>query len=148
MFDASALPDQSVQGITVFFQTDASGASFVFRGELTEEQISTLSTPVPEAGEIQAEVSLLETTSSADGATIKTGISILNYGGSAFTLSANDISLTEQDGTMIAMLSSEPALPKEIPPGSIETIYFTFTRPGSPAAILKIFSVEYDIEGY
>jgi hypothetical protein len=148
MFDASALPDQSVEGITVFFQRDASAASFVFSGDLIEEQISTLSTPIPEAGEIQAEVSLLGTTSSADGTTIKTGISILNYGRSALTLSVNDISLTEQDGTVIAMLSSEPALPKAISPGAIETIYFTFPRPGSPAATLKILSVEYDIEGY
>ena len=37
---------------------------------------------------------------------------------------------------------------KEIAPGVTETIYFTFPRPSSPTATLKIFTVEYDIEGY
>src|SRR5215211_4927675 len=61
-FNSAELPDQSVDGITVFFQTDSSGAAFVFTGELTEEQISTFNTPVPGVTDIQAEISLLETT--------------------------------------------------------------------------------------
>lgn len=142
----STLPDQSIDGITVFFQTDASGVGFVFNGELTEEQISTINTP--EDSQIQAEISLLETTTSADGTSIRVGVSIQNYGEAPFTLSASDISLTQQDGTPLVMASSEPPLPKEVGAGSTETIYFTFPRPASPSATLKIFDIEYDLEGY
>lgn len=144
--NTSTAPDQSIDGITVFFKTDSSGAGFVFNGELTEEQISTINTP--EGSEIQAEISLLETTSSADGTTIRVGVSIQNYGVLAFTLSTNEVSLTQEDGTPLVMTSSEPPLPKEIGAGSTETIYFTFPRPASPNAILKVLTIEYDIVGY
>ena len=147
-FNSSALPDQSVDGITIFFPSDATGAGFVFSGELTEEQISTFNTPAVGASDIQAEISLLETTASADGTTIRVGVSIQNYGSAPFTLSTSDVSLTQQDGTALNMVSSEPTLPKEIAPGTTETVYFTFPRPTSPTATLKIFTVEYDIEGY
>jgi hypothetical protein len=148
IFDASALPDQSIAGITIFFQTDTSGNGFVVRGELTEEQISTINTPASGGSEIQAEISLLETTASPDGTTIQIGVSIQNYGGSAFMLSASDISLTPQDAAPLVMAGSDPPLPKEITPGATETIYFAFPRPASPTAVLKIFTIEYDIEGY
>ena len=145
----SIVPDQAVDGITILFQTDVSGAGFVFNGELTEQQLSTIPTPASGVSDIQAEISLLETTTSADGANITVGVSILNYGAAAFTLSASDISLrTQQDGTSLVMTSSEPPLPKEIGAGSTETIYFTFPRPASPTATLKILTIEYEIEGY
>ena len=145
---ASTLPDQSVDGITIFFQTDGSGAGLIFNGELSEQQISTIPTSASGIGDIHAEISLLETTASADGTSIRFGVSILNYGTAAFTLSADDISLIQPDGSSLAMTSSEPPLPKEISPGATETIYFTFPRPSSPTATLKIFTIEYDIEGY
>jgi hypothetical protein len=147
-FSPSALPDQLVEGITVFFQTDASGAGFVFRGELTEEQISTFSTPIPNTANIQAEISLLETTTSPDNGSIRVGVSIQNYGEAAFTLAGPDVTLTQPDGTPVPVLSSEPPLPKEIAPGTTETIYFFFSRPASPTATLNILKVEYELEGY
>jgi len=143
----STLLDQSTSGITIFVQSDPSTASLVVRGELTEEQFSTINTPAV-GTEIQAEISLLETTTSTDGTTLRVGISIQNYGGSPFTLSMSDVSLTPQDGTSLVVVNSEPALPKEIIAGSTETIYFTFPRPSSPIATLKIFDIEYDLEGY
>ena len=143
----STLLNQSTSGITVFLQSDPSTASLVIRGELTEEQISTINTPA--AGtEIQAEISLLETTTSPDGTTIRVRISIQNYGASPFTLSISNVSLTSQDGTALIMVNSEPLLPKEISAGSTETVYFTFPRPSSPIATLKILEIEYELEGY
>ena len=145
-FSASALPDQSVEGITVFFQTDPSGASFVFTGELTEEQLSTVNTP--ETAEVQAEISILETTTSEDKTMIRLGVSILNSGQVALTLSGADVSLTQPDGIPLAMISSEPSLPKQVAPGTVETIYLFFPRPATATATLRILGVEYDIEGY
>ena len=143
----STLFDQSTIGITIFIQSDPSTANLVVRGELTEEQFSTINTPA--AGtEVQAEISLLETTTSPDGTTIRVGISIQNYGASAFTLSGSDVSLTSQDGTAPIMVNSEPVLPKEIGPGGTETIYLTFQRPALPTATIKILGVEYELEGY
>lgn len=146
VLDVPALSDQSTEGITIFFQTDVSGAGFVYKGELTEQQINTINTPA--ASEVQAEISLLGTTASADGTTIKVDLSIQNFGTAAITLSASDVSLLNEDSTPLVMVSSEPALPKEISSGAIEAISLTFPRPVSPSATLKVFSAEYDIEGY
>ena len=143
---ASTLPDQSLNGLTIFVPSDPSGNGSLVKGEFTEEQISTFNTP--SASEIQAEIGILESTTSSDGTTIRIGVSIYNWGGSAFTLSSSNVSLTQQDGIVLTMAGSEPPLPKEIAPASTETIYFTFLRPSSPTAILKILSVEYDIQGY
>jgi hypothetical protein len=142
----SALSDQSLEGITIFFETDAFGAGFVFNGELTEEQISTINTP--NANEVQAEIGLLETSTSADGTSIQIGLSIQNYGASPIVLSASDVSLTQQDGMPLDLESSTPRLPEEIKPGETKTIEFIFSRPSSLPATLKILTVEYDIEGY
>jgi len=144
----STLPDQSIERITVFFQTDVSGAGFVFSGELTEELLSTINTPVLGGSEIQAEISLLETSTSPDGTTMRIGISIQNFGAAAFALSVNDVSLIQPDATPLIMVNSEPTLPKEIGPGATETIYFRFPRPSSPTVTLKIFDIEYELEGY
>ncbi len=138
--------DQSTQGITIFFQTDISGAGFVYKGELTEQQLSTINTPA--AAGVQAEISLLETTASQDGGTIRIGVSVNNYGQAAFTISPSDVSLTPNNGAPLIIVSGEPSLPKEVARGATETLYFTFLRPTSPTATLKIFAVEYDIEGY
>ena len=147
-FNGSALPDQSVDGITIFFPTDASGTGSIFTGELTEEQISTFNTPVAGASDVQAEISLLETTASADRTTIRVSISIQNYGTTPLIFSASDVLLTQPDGAVLNMVSSEPPLPKEIAAGVTEPIFLTFPRPASPTTTLKIFTVEYDIEGY
>ena len=142
------LLDQSTSGITMLIQSDPATASFVIRGELAGEQLSTINTPSSGASDIQAEISLIETTASPDGTTIRVGISIQNYGAAAFTLSTTDVMLTAQDGSPLTMVISEPPLPKEIAPAAIEAFYFTFPRPPSPIATLKIFEIEYDIEGY
>jgi hypothetical protein len=140
----SVLLDQSVSQVTIFARGDSSG--FVAKGELAGETISTFNTP--DASEKQAEISLLETSPSQDGNSIKVSISIKNYGNSAFSLAPEDVLLTAQDGTQLALTSSEPALPKEIPAGATETFNFTFPRPSTPSATLKIMTVEYDVEGY
>ena len=140
----SVLLDQSSSQVTIFVRGDSSG--FVAKGELAGETISTFNTP--DVSEKQAEISLLETSASQDGNSIKISTSINNYGSSAFSLSPEDVSLTAQDGTRLTMTSSEPALPKEIAAGATETFIFTFPRPSTPTATLKIMTVEYDLESY
>src|SRR5207247_902564 len=85
----STLLDQSTSKITVFVQPDSSTAGFVVTGELLGETITTFNTL--DISQIQAEVSLLETTTSADGKTISVGISILNNGQTPITLSTSDV---------------------------------------------------------
>ena len=140
----SALVDQSTSQVTIFVR--GASAGFVLKGDLAEETISTFNTP--DASEKQAEISLLETSASQDGKTIKISVSVNNYGTSAFSLSPADVSLTAQDGTPLTLSSSDPALPKEIAAGKTETFNFTFPRPSTPTATLKILTVEYDVEGY
>jgi hypothetical protein len=144
--DLSALLDQSVSEITIFIQADSDTTGFVVKGELAAETISAFNTPDP--SEIQAEISLLETTASADGKTIRVGVSILNTGQSPITLTVNDVSLAYENNAPIVPDSAEPALPLEINPGASETIYFVFPQPSSEAATFKVLSVEYELEGY
>jgi len=142
--DMNTLLDQSFSGITIFVQNGNDG--FVIHGEFVGEEIQAFDTPDPSS--IQAEISLLGTTTSADGKTIRVEVSILNNGQSAITLSASDVSLTPENATAVALETSEPALPKEIKVGATETIYLTFPRPSTPTATLKIFSAEYELDGY
>ncbi len=147
-FNTSALPDQSRKGITIFFQTDPAGTSFVFKGGLVAEDVDVIDTPRADESGILAEISLLETIRSADGATIRVSLSIHNYGQAAFNVSADNISLIQTEGSTLALTDSKPRLPEKIKPGETKTFEFTFPRPSSPTATLKIFTVEYDIEGY
>lgn len=142
------LPDQSTAGISIFLLPDANEAGLVVGGSLVEEQIVNMGTPSSSGSEIQAEISLLETTTAADGSTLRVGVSILNSGPSAISLSNNEISLTQPDATLLNLLLSEPTLPKEIAPGTVETFYFTFPRPATSTATLKVFTVEYELDGF
>jgi hypothetical protein len=142
----AASTDQSQEGINVFFETDVYGGGFLFTGGLSEQEIMTIDTPNPT--EIQAEIGLLETGTSSDGTMVNIGVSINNYGASPITLSTSDISLTQADGTLLNLAGSKPRLPQEIKAGQTKNFEFTFPRPSSPTTTLKIFTVEYDIEGY
>jgi hypothetical protein len=142
----SALLDQSISQVTIFVRDESAAAGFVVQGELAGETITEFNTP--DSAEAQAEISLLETKASADGTSITISISILNFGSTAFSLTPNDVVLTAEDGTQLALTGSEPALPIEIAAGTTETFDLTFPRPASPAAVLKILTVEYDVEGY
>jgi hypothetical protein len=142
----SIAPDQSTQGLTVFFETDPSGAGFAFTGELTGQEITTFNTPA--ADEVQAEIGLLETIASPDGKTVTVVVSIQNYGTSAITVTAGDVALTQPDGVALALEGSRPRLPENINVGDIKTFELTFPRPTSLTATLRIFTVEYDVEGY
>jgi hypothetical protein len=137
----TSLLDQSFSGITIFIQDDNNG--FVIRGEFIGEEIQVFDTPDP--SEIQAEISLLETIPSTDKKTLKVSVSIANYGQSAITLTADEISLLA-NGSAAAPLTSDPALPKEIASGATENFAFTFAYPAAPGATLKILSVEYELE--
>jgi len=144
--DNTTLLDQSVSGLTLFVQPSASSGGVLIRGELSEETINAFSTP--NSSEVQAEVSLLDTSTSNDGKNISVTISIMNYGQSAITFSANDLSLTSEGSTSMVLEKAEPPLPKEIQPGATETFHIIFPRPSSATAILKIFNAKYDLEDY
>lgn len=111
----------------------------------------TINTPASPAGtpaaQIDAEVSLPDVAVSADNTLVSIGVAILNHGGT-FTLSAADVSLVQADAAPLALVSSEPALPKEIAAGAEEIVYFVFPRPTTPTATLKVLTTEYTIEGY
>jgi hypothetical protein len=114
--------------------------------DVAGEEINTFD--APGASETKAEVRLLDTTALEDGNTISISVSIRNYGQTAFTLSPSNVLLTQPNGRPLALLRIEPRLPKMIKPGGTETFDFTFRRPASRTATLKVFTVEYVIEGY
>jgi hypothetical protein len=105
--------------------------------------------PPPDSSEVEADLGPVEVLTAPDGETIRLKISIQNTGGSAFTFSADGhVSLRQADDTPLAMISSEPSLPKLLAAGATETFIFTFPRPASSSATLTIFTVVYEVEGY
>jgi hypothetical protein len=142
------LREQSAASILIFLQLDPTGEGFMISGEMTGEQISTFNTPDISRDEVQAEIGLVETEASADGNSIQLTISIYNFGGTILSLADSDVSLIPSGAEPLVMSASEPALPREIAPAVTETFTFTFPRPATPTATLRVFTVEYDIEGY
>lgn len=145
---AEILTDQSTIGIIVYVPESALAPGVFVQGGLMEETITSFETP--ESGEyvIDAEISLPETSTSKDGRTIQVVISILNYGSAPFTLSESDIWLTPEDAVPLALIRSEPSLPQEIKPGESKTFTLDYPRPATDTAILKIFTIEFDLDNY
>jgi hypothetical protein len=143
--DIPALLSQPGTGFTLFIQSPVSPVGLVIQGERPEILATQIPGPMEETGGIQAEINFLETTTSSDGKTVAISISILNKGNEAFSLTDQDISLTPENGPSQAPLHVEPALPRQIPPGAIETFQLTFPRPDTNFAVLKIldFSIDY-----
>jgi len=144
--DNATLLSQETSGITVFIPNSSDKNGFMVKGELAGESINVFNTP--DASEIQAEISLLKTSSSNDKKTVEIEISILNSGPSSFTLTSNDVSLTPEGDNTVAPTDTHPSLPYEIEPGETVTMQLTFPRPSTTTATLKILSTEYDLEGY
>jgi hypothetical protein len=146
--NVATLLTQPASGLVLLVQASPSAAGFVVTGELSEEILKAIDTPQPGPSNRQAEVSLLDTSTSADKATIRVGVSILNSGTAPFTLAASDVSLTPENGAPTAPSSAEPSLPHDFQPGKTETIYFTFPRPSSNQAAIKIIDAEFDLENF
>ena len=145
-FGITYLPEQSAASILIFLQLDPTGEGFMIGGSLAEEVISVLNTPAPDESGVLAEIGLQEMAS--DGNTLTLTVSIYNFGAEPFTLSAENVSLTPVGGAPLAVDRSSPRLPERINPAETETFTLTFPRPATPISTLKVFTVEYDVEGY
>jgi hypothetical protein len=140
--DTAKLLDKPASGIAVFVQPGASAEGFVVSGG--RPGAPAAETPSTGATGVQAELSFLDTTTAADGKTIKTGVTIRNTGKDVISLSTKDISLTPENGAALAPVSVEPALPREIKPGASETFSITFPRPDTDASVLRILDFSTD----
>ena len=105
-------------------------------------------TPAPGGPGIESEITLLETSTSQDKSSIIVSVSILNYGASEFKVSAKDVWLVPENAAPLAPANVDPSLPRSIQPGVTEIFNFTFPRPASATAVLKILNIEFDLEGY
>jgi hypothetical protein len=145
---AEILSDQSTVGIIGYVPESALAPGVYVQGGLMEETITSFETP--ESGEyvIDAEISLPVTSTSEDGKTIKVVISILNYGSAPLTFSESDIMLTPEDAAPLELIKSDPRLPEKIKPGESKTFTLDFPRPATDTALLKIFTVEFDLDNY
>src|SRR6266498_5974383 len=83
----------------------------------TAENIIPATVPTPDYSQVLAEIGLLDTSLSIFRTSLKIEVSIYNFGASPFTLSESDVTLTQPDGTPLALKSSKPSLPIEIQAG-------------------------------
>ena len=141
----ATLFDQSTPGITLLVQDSSPTESVMIRGAL---QTSVTAVPSPSTLGVDAEITLVGTSTSTDGNTIIVSISILNTGKAEFSLSENDLSLTPEGAAPLSPVNVEPSLPRKIKPGASEVFQIVFSKPASKTAVLKVFNVEFDIEGF
>ena len=141
----ATLFDQSTPGITLLVQGSSPTESLVIRGTL---QTSVTAVPSPSTMAVDAEITLVGTSTSTDGNTIIVSISILNTGKAEFSLSTDDLSLTPEGVAPLRPINIEPSLPRKIKPGASEVFQIVFPKPASKTAVLKVFNVKFDIEGF
>jgi hypothetical protein len=138
--------DQASIGLVVYLPESDSLPGIWVQGDLSGETIITPPTPAPYTGEVNAEISLLETSTLNDRQTIQVVISILNYGSESIPLNESDISLTPTDAAPLPVTRVDPVLPQEIESNESKTFTLVFPRPNTASATLKIYTVEYDLE--
>lgn len=120
--------------------------SMLFPGQ--QVMAAVPSTSAAEASGAPVAVTLLEVSGTPGENTIHIVVAVSNGGETALMLSPNNVLLTQPDGRPLSLLRIEPRLPRKIRPGATKTFDFTFRRPASETATLKVFTVEYQIEGY
>ncbi len=138
--------DLTLAQISIFIPSATATKGYLVIGELLEETINSLGTP--DSAQPLVEVSVLVSFANPDQTTLAVGVVIQNFGQTAVTLTSNDVSLTPEDGTPVALTQTEPILPVTIQPGTSATIYLTFKMPSSPTAILQVYTTENTLQGY
>jgi hypothetical protein len=134
--------------LVVYIPGSASSPGEWVQAGLVGETTTSFETAEPGSSVLDAEISLLETTTSADKQTIQISISILNYGSAPITLTESDILLTPEKAAPLVLTHSDPSLPQEIKPRKSKAFTLVFPRPATDTATLKIFTIEYDLEDY
>jgi hypothetical protein len=135
-------------GVILFVQNADPGTGFIVAGGPVTEQLDHPPTPPPGRPVVKMEVSLLETSTSADRTTLSVRMAIRNRGVDGFKVSSGDVQLTPQGARPLKLVSAKPALPVMIEPGITKVITFTFHKPSSRQAVIKVFSVENNLDGY
>ena len=138
--------DTAVAGITLLVPIDPGSAGLVIRAQDPDEETAAL----PDSGQnnIQAEIGMLEASESIYDGSILTRVSIQNYGASEFTLSAADAAVTGEDGRSVSPKHSDPSLPQTLSPGVTREFEFIFPEAPFPDPVLRIFTVEYNLEDF
>jgi hypothetical protein len=144
--DSASLADQSNPQITIFIPPAAGSDGLLIQGEMKAEDIPNFATP--SSSDVVVEISVHGIITSADRSTITVRISIYNIGQSDATLTANDISLKPENAMPQPPVKTVPGLPFVIKAGDMKPIDLTFPRPVAAIATLKVFTAEYDLEGY
>ncbi len=136
---SASLLDQSAPGMTVYVpgSSSYSGWSILAR---RPETIVAPPRVSPTPNPVQAEISFLDQSTSADGKILTLKISIKNTGTLPIHLSQSDISLAS-----LAPTSVDPSLPIDIQPGAAQNLTITFAKPSGNTAVLKILDFSVDL---
>jgi hypothetical protein len=146
--DTDILLDRRSLGLIIYLPESPVGAGLTLQGSLAGETITAPATAAPSSGEVDAEISLLDTSASRDRTQLQVVVSIMNYGSNPITLTTGDISLMPQGASPLQISSSDPQLPQKIEPAESREFILIFPHPNTPVGTLRIFTVEYDLEGY
>jgi hypothetical protein len=142
--DLPALLAQDTPGILVIVRAQDGAPAYTLQG--VRPGLAQPETPEPtDPNAVQADILFNGTAISADGKTLQTNLTITNVGSQPISLTANDFSLSVEDGAPLNPLRVEPALPQQIPPGSSLSLALTFPNPGGHMATLKLLDLAVDI---
>ena len=146
--DDASSRDQSNPGILILVDDSPSSARLVVRGEAAEDIFRAIETSPPGVRAVDAEISLLDISTSGDGSTITIGVSVLNYGAEPVEIMAGDVSLILDQDNLLAPVRSEPELPREIKSRESQEFNFIFPNPSPNLAVFRIFTVEFDLADF
>lgn len=144
--DPASQLNQRISQITIYLPPSSAAAGYVLIGPLQDEELQRVSTPDPDSQLL--EISLGEIKTSPDRSEITIQITIQNYAKNAVLFNPADTTLTPDGAAPLAVIRADPTLPLQLKPGAAEEVQLTFLRPTLPSAVLRVFSVEYTIEGY
>lgn len=106
---------------------------------------------LPYAGRDTAVQSVSTTLTRADVSPDLTSLilsgTVTNNGSQALTVTANDVSLTAEDGSTWLIQSTNPSFPWTVSPGQSVTFFFTYQLPPTSTAIFRVLNQEFLLTG-
>ena len=146
VLDPAAQLNQNLSQVTLYLPSTSASPGYILVGALQAGELQRASTPDPNSQLL--EISLGEIKTSPDGSRVTVQITVQNYAKNPVQFNAADTSLIPDGAAPLILQNAEPAMPLQFKPGTIQEVHLTFPRPTTPSATLRVFSVEYTIDGY
>jgi hypothetical protein len=145
---SEVLVNQPPSGIIIYIPHSSLALGTYTSGILSDVTITSLAESDPAPVDPQVDISLLNVSTPTYGIHIQVVVTLLNTGTTPITVSNSDFTLIPSGVPPLELIQSYPSLPARLNPDQVVTLNLVFPRPSTPTATLKIFSTNYNLNGY